>query len=378
MRTYAKSPYGVALLASSAGSALPRAALPAAGAAALGVAFECDSGEWAARAAEHPWPFQAFAFVLGFVLALRTNAALARWMEARNGLCILRAKLADAAAQLASFDPDAAFGRRVAHLLSLAHAAALADCAKESGAVAADAVAFEDALAGAPPPSDDDAEAKPVAMRLLACLVLVPAASARAHERLPVLGGVADAEVEALAAVPDAPQLALTWLLDALRRRRKQGGLDVEPPVLSRTWQVISDARLGAQHAAKIAATPWPFPYAQLVAALLLIFFAGVPIVMSAFLNGAGVVAAFSAAAVGGYVALNEVARDLEDPFAFWPNGIPLRRLQHEFNGAVLSSLAAVADPLTPGCLLWQDAPLVAGDTLTPQHAESVGITLGR
>jgi predicted membrane chloride channel (bestrophin family) len=38
---------------------------------------------------------------------------------------------------------------------------------------------------------------------------------------------------------------------------------------------------------------------------------------------------------------LNEVARDLESPFIFPPNDLPLPRMQHNFNERIWSSAVA-------------------------------------
>lgn len=41
------------------------------------------------------------------------------------------------------------------------------------------------------------------------------------------------------------------------------------------------------------------------------------------------------------YWALNEVARELEDPYCFEPNDIPLARLQYQFNERILATANA-------------------------------------
>jgi hypothetical protein len=48
-----------------------------------------------------------------------------------------------------------------------------------------------------------------------------------------------------------------------------------------------------------------------------------------------------AAAAVQAYWALNEVARELEDPYCFPPNDLPLARLQYQFNERILAAANA-------------------------------------
>lgn len=42
---------------------------------------------------------------------------------------------------------------------------------------------------------------------------------------------------------------------------------------------------------------------------------------------------------VQAYWALNEVSREMEDPFCFEPNDIPLARLQYQFNERLLAQV---------------------------------------
>ena len=54
--------------------------------------------------------------------------------------------------------------------------------------------------------------------------------------------------------------------------RLEVGGLGIAPPLLSRTYQVLSDGAACVAQARKVAYTPFPFPLRQLLALLLLVF----------------------------------------------------------------------------------------------------------
>ena len=96
----------------------------------------------------HPYGFQVYAFVIGFLVVLRTNHALARFMEARGHVEQMGSKWADAVVMCVSFDSCTTgkrsasgdepmdmnaplsegsehFIARLTHLVSLMHALAL-------------------------------------------------------------------------------------------------------------------------------------------------------------------------------------------------------------------------------------------------------------
>ena len=61
--------------------------------------------------------------------------------------------------------------------------------------------------------------------------------------------------------------------------------------------------------------TPFPFPWAQLVLILLLVFSATCPLLIVAWVDSIWLGVLLNFFAVLTYWALNEVARDLEDPY---------------------------------------------------------------
>ena len=74
--------------------------------------------------------------------------------------------------------------------------------------------------------------------------------------------------------------------------------------------------------------TPFPFPWAQLVLMLLLVFSVTCPLLVVCWVDTLWLSVILDFIAVQTYWALNEVARDLEDPYVYEPNDLPLARLQ--------------------------------------------------
>ena len=77
-----------------------------------------------------------------------------------------------------------------------------------------------------------------------------------------------------------------------------------------------------------LADTPFPFPWAQIVLIMLILYALIVPLIVVAFVNRMWIGLVINFLSVQSYWSLNEVARDLEDPFVYDPNDLPLARYQ--------------------------------------------------
>lgn len=67
---------------------------------------------------------------------------------------------------------------------------------------------------------------------------------------------------------------------------------------------------------------------AQAVLLLLVLYAFTLPLLVAAFVNKLWLAILIDFISVQSYFALNEVARDLEDPFVYEPNDLPMARLQ--------------------------------------------------
>lgn len=162
---------------------------------------------------------------------------------------------------------------------------------------------------------------------------------------LDVLDGVDPAEAAALRRLnSDRPYLVMSWIqLLVILRQETAEGLRVPPPILSRVHQVLSDGFLGFNQADKIAKTPFPMPYSQMLTACLLVFNLTLPIMVAATINSLVMGVALTFISTVAYQGLNEVARELEDPFKpVHLNDLGLPQLQAMFN----SKLRAASPPL--------------------------------
>merc|ERR1712072_1322205 len=114
--------------------------------------------------------------------------------------------------------------------------------------------------------------------------------------------------------------------------------MGTSPPILSRLYQVISDGCLWFSHASKIAITPFPFPYHNLISIFLWTYTFMVPVLVNGIIMEDVSRAVITFNAVFAYHSLAAVGDNLEDPFfPYDPNELPLQELQDNVNQRLLA-----------------------------------------
>ena len=71
-----------------------------------------------------------------------------------------------------------------------------------------------------------------------------------------------------------------------------------------------------------VADIPFPFPYSNAIVLILVIYTLTVPMLMWVWVQSIGFGAFLAFIATFTYWTLNEIARDLEDPFLYEPNDV--------------------------------------------------------
>jgi predicted membrane chloride channel (bestrophin family) len=87
----------------------------------------------------------------------------------------------------------------------------------------------------------------------------------------------------------------------------RDSGLDVEPPIVSRLYQELSEGMHAFNQAKKISTIPFPFPYAQTVTFMLFAFTVTLPVLMVAMVSSPFMAGLLSGVTIWSYLALNEV-----------------------------------------------------------------------
>ncbi len=183
-----------------------------------------------------------------------------------------------------------------------------------------------------------------------------PRANRRFNASVPlaVIGGVSAEERAALGATHARVRLVQSWVVRAMAERMgEDGGLTIgtrhpPTPILTRIYQLMSEATHAFAQARKIVECPFPFPHAHLVQLSLAVFAFTTPIMVVAWTADLWVALLMDAISVFSFFAMNEVACDLEDPFIGAPNNLPLAALHEHFNEDLCSygwEYAALAQP---------------------------------
>merc|ERR1712166_70656 len=476
MIIYSKHLWGFPLLCRSYGSTLPRAFPFAVFSSVLTWIIEEYAGDETRLWFDHPYPYQMYAWVVGFVLIFRSNFGYQRYWEGRTRIQDMSSKWIDGAAMVLCFDEATSnekaiqgldggesgveFRNKFIHFMSMMHALALQQLRADNGELALktddtggeptqagnlyclgsqeiysresrmEAVStynqmfsHEHALSqtlsenkpwftGSPAgPGKKEMNALPdleaplgealshdssvrsaqpdhvlgsprhnlstnrlftaesdkwgFKEKLGSCCMLRPDVDRRNRynesKPLAVIGEITPAEIKALNGTCERAHMAFGWVLRAIGRRSQQGGINASPPVFSRVYQVLSDGMTGYNNAVKLHDTPFPFPYSQFIFFNLILFSLTVPWIVSAKIGDkAGETADWGSKVVCCvvtfmivlvYFALNEVARDLEDPFNHDPNELPLMVMQRNFNQRIAALMAKEAYDVEAGPL---------------------------
>jgi len=361
---------------------------------------------------DHPYAFHVFVYMLGFLMVFRTNFAYGRYWEAMGTMQAMGAKWLDGALMGIIFDAggnnnahllhgmysDASledhaktaakggpvhsvFAADVCHLCSLMHALALAHLrgdsdldnigtAKDS---AGDKIYMEGSVTEQQKPSRSPKSQVPS----------IPNFDEKRmkqvfkQQKLRVLGGLGPHERQALEMECNGrpfsgeARVAMVegWFMRRLLARQKfeQGeSAATSPPILSRLYQVISDGGLWFSHASKIAITPFPFPYHNLIAILLWTYTFCVPFLVNGLIMDTGGRGITTFLAVFAYHSLAKVGDNLEDPYSpYDPNELPLPEIQDSVNIRLLM-FGVVPEPMQENGERLAPAVTATAETLMP------------
>jgi predicted membrane chloride channel (bestrophin family) len=125
---------------------------------------------------------------------------------------------------------------------------------------------------------------------------------------------------------------------------QRQGIIDVPPPILSRVYQTLSRGFVNLLSAKKIKDTKFPFPYAQIVLALLVLLAIFTPLAMSVMLPHYVWSLLGTFFPVFGAACLHFIAQELEMPYGEDDNDLPIAHFQEEMNSSLMMLIHADAD----------------------------------
>eukprot|EP00927_Polykrikos_kofoidii_P064536 TRINITY_DN5982_c0_g1_i1.p1 TRINITY_DN5982_c0_g1~~TRINITY_DN5982_c0_g1_i1.p1 ORF type:complete len:604 (-),score=92.81 TRINITY_DN5982_c0_g1_i1:244-2055(-) len=136
-------------------------------------------------------------------------------------------------------------------------------------------------------------------------------------------------ELDALENASDRVNVAMFWIINCLALISKD--LDIAPPIQSRMYQELSNGMLGFNQSLKIADVPFPFPYAQLLTLALTAFSLFIPLYVALFTQSVILSPIMAFLLFQGVWGVNEVAKELENPFGDDENDICLADFHDRF-----------------------------------------------
>lgn len=290
----------------------------------------------------HPMNLAIIGSVMGYLLVMRTNMALERWMGGIGEVRSMHQKWSFAHNCLNGFfsgktasrevmDRIHYFRVRVAHWFALLSCVAFATLRTGHEATLGDigiCPKFPAAQSGhcTFSPADPHEETG----HKSSCCSKEHSQDAR-DMNLAVLHAPSPEEIKLLATSHDKVHTICLWITQAIMVEVRHGILDAPPPIVTRIFQDISTGVLGFHQALKVAHVPFPFPFAQMVAFLLIVFYIIVPFYVDAFMKSLVLTPVISCIICMSFCGLNLISVELEAPFGTDMNDIDMENLHEAF-----------------------------------------------
>lgn len=302
------------------GSVFPRAASIAIPCAIVSVALKwAGSSAWWPK--EIPLDFLSgnsslwlsFNTLLGFLLVFRTQQSYSRFWEGSTSIQAMQANWHSACSALCAFcvhstaDPKliSEFKHVLMRLVSLLHACALGELGNTHERATEDTRIFE--------------------LNLLD------------------IEGLDEKTLEKLQRSDTRVELVYQWI-QLLIVNNVGSVLSVPPPILSRSFQEMSNGMLGFNKAMNLSNVPFPFPYAQTCDMLLLTHWLLVPFQVNNSTSTISWAACFSFVQIMIAWTMNLVALELENPFGTDDNDLDSQQMQTSMNKKLAMLLEHDAD----------------------------------
>mmetsp|Transcript_87576 Transcript_87576/g.165056 ORF Transcript_87576/g.165056 Transcript_87576/m.165056 type:complete len:479 (+) Transcript_87576:101-1537(+) len=351
-------------------------------------------------------PFAALivATVLGYLLVVRTNMALGRWMEGISDIQMMLSKWGDAYDALSAFftgkdgtreqlEEILMFRIRVAHWLSLMSCLAFATLRNHGVLGPLEAVPIRELLEDVEFGTGKPTRAKSFAVSRIGVVgdsgrssttsngTGEPAVqnldsmvnnagslpnpggsrSAKAEPKfdsagvedvqlaenmdLKVLSMPSAQEVALLDMAEDKPNTICLWIIQGVILMVRKKLLDIPPPIVSRIFQELSNGMLGFNQAHKVAMVPFPFPFAQMVSLLLCMTYLAIPLYADLFTQNVVFTPIVSFVLPVVFAALNKIAIELEEPFGLDYNDVDIEVRHEDFLWLLVDVLRAPKQP---------------------------------
>jgi predicted membrane chloride channel (bestrophin family) len=315
-----------------------------------------------------PFIVMIYATAVGYLLVMRTNIALERWMSAMSQVEVMLSRWADAYNALNSFfagkkaseeemERIQLFRIRIAHWFSIMACLAFSTLRARSLRSLKDIpIQPRYPLNGLPTQlqrrTTRQSFRAPRSQSSAASLDCVTATDPRVktsspsgREPLVVLHAPSPEEVRLLEPSSDKVNTVCLWIIQSIMIEVRAKTLDSPPPIVTRVFQEISSGMLGFQQAHKVAMVPFPFPFSQMVALLLWAVYITFPFFIDIFTKNIIITPVLSFVLATCYSCINQLSIELEDPFGYSYNEIDVEIMNNAFNTLLEDTLWGPLEP---------------------------------
>lgn len=154
-----------------------------------------------------------------------------------------------------------------------------------------------------------------------------------------VIGGLSVDEIQMLRSTEQRVPLVLMWITDFVSAVEMK--LVTPAPIMSRVYQELSNGMMGFSQAQKLADIPFPFIFAQLLALNIIFVAIAAPPIITIITGNSLVTPIIATVCVMAFWALNEIAKELENPWEMDANDIPIVDAHERFVEFLISSHGA-------------------------------------
>mmetsp|Transcript_59008 Transcript_59008/g.108166 ORF Transcript_59008/g.108166 Transcript_59008/m.108166 type:complete len:611 (-) Transcript_59008:39-1871(-) len=283
--------------------------------------------------------FRIACTVVGFLLVMRTNQALNRWMHAVTQVEVMLSKWSDAYNALNSFfsgkdGTPATLERILLFRIRVAHWFSLMSCLAFATLKNGHVNNLAEVCISAKYP-DDNEMLKTSFSKSGEFLEEGRTKKERRRAKhalaFEVLHAPTELEVAVLECCADKVNIIALWIVQGIMREVRDKTLDAPPPIVTRVFQEISRGMLGFHQAHKVAMVPFPFPFAQMVTMLLTLLYMAFPFFIDNFTQHVIITPIISFIIPVCFCSLNMLAIDLEVPFGTSMNCIDIMNFNQAF-----------------------------------------------
>eukprot|EP00440_Ansanella_granifera_P041269 gb/GFBE01044754.1/.p1 GENE.gb/GFBE01044754.1/~~gb/GFBE01044754.1/.p1 ORF type:complete len:521 (+),score=94.90 gb/GFBE01044754.1/:1-1563(+) len=127
-------------------------------------------------------------------------------------------------------------------------------------------------------------------------------------------------------------EVLMQWLQQHIVDAKRHGVIDIEAPILSRVFQELTNGIVQLNRVQNIKDIPFPFPYAQMISAMLIVHWIVTPLLACQVMQSAWWAGALCFCTIGSFWSLVYIAREIDQPFGDDANDLPVQEFMQEFN----------------------------------------------